>query len=216
MNWTWFLFSFQGRLNRGGLWLSLLVVFCWMMFAAALVAGAGKLLGGPTAFSFNLSHIFAVLDPDTFRGLTRADVVPATVHVLLTPLFVWVFVAGAIKRLHDRNKSGWWAVPFFVVPGLVDQYVDRIPSTTVSAIVSGAVGLLYLWGLVELYCLAGDRSDNRFGPDPLPEVQTRGRTGRQTPQGPAWDQHKELEFAPHVASPPLGEAAIGCTSRPPK
>jgi uncharacterized membrane protein YhaH (DUF805 family) len=25
----------------------------------------------------------------------------------------WCFAAIAIKRLHDRNKSGWWMVLFF-------------------------------------------------------------------------------------------------------
>ncbi|MGJ5033418.1 DUF805 domain-containing protein [Bradyrhizobium sp. HKCCYLRH3059] len=216
MDWTWFLFRFHGRINRAKLWLSLLVVLCWMVFAAALAAGASRLLGGPTAFSFNLTDIFAVLDPDTFRGLTRADIVHATFHVILTPVFVWVFAAGAIKRLHDRDRSGWWTVPFFVVPGLVNQYAERIPGTVIPAIVGGAGALLSLWAFIELYCLAGDPWTNRFGPNPLPKVRSSERSRQPRPPAPAWNQHKELEFTPHVASPPRGEAAIGSTSPPAK
>ncbi|GLH78746.1 membrane protein [Bradyrhizobium sp. SSBR45G] len=216
MDWTWFLFRFHGRINRAKLWLSLLVILCWMAFAAALSAGARKLLGGPAAASFNIADIFAVLDPDTFRGLTRDDIVPVVFHLILTPLFVWVFAAAAIKRLHDRNKSGWWMAPLFVVPGLFNQYADRMPGTTLPMIVGGAATLLSLWGFVELYCLAGSPSTNRFGSSPLPEVRSGERSRPPTTPPAAWDQHKELELTPHVASPPLAEAAIGGTSPPPK
>ncbi len=194
MDWIWFLFSFKGRINRAKLWLSLLVVLCWMIFAAALVAGAGKLLGGPTSFGFNLTDIFAVLDPDTFRGLTRTDAVSAAVHVVLTPLFVWVFAAGAVKRLHDRDRSGWWTMPFFVAPGLVNQFGDRLPGTILPMIIGGLAALLSLWGFIELYCLAGDRWTNRFGPTPLPKAQSRARSGHVgTRVGSGWDQHGALE-----------------------
>ena len=206
MDWTWFLFRFDGRINRAKLWLSALVVFCWMAFAAVLLAGSSKLLGHPATASFNLTDIFAALDPDTFHGLTQADILPGAVHLILTPLFAWVFAAGAIKRLHDRDRSGWWMVPFFVVPGLVDQYADRIPGTIAPAIIGGVGALLCLWGFIELYCLAGDRRGNRFGPDPLPKVQSRGRSARQTGSQSGWDQQEELEFTPHIANPAAGRS----------
>ena len=62
-----------------------------------------------------------------------------TAVVLLTtdwrnaPLFVYVcfglllslsffsIVAVAIKRLHDRDKVGWWAVPFIILPALLSS-----------------------------------------------------------------------------------------------
>ncbi|MGC1622609.1 MAG: DUF805 domain-containing protein, partial [Pseudolabrys sp.] len=30
-------------------------------------------------------------------------------------------VALAIKRLHDRNKSGWWLLVFYLLPGVIDN-----------------------------------------------------------------------------------------------
>ncbi|NPU13217.1 DUF805 domain-containing protein [Bradyrhizobium sp. 83002] len=213
MDWTWFLFRFDGRINRAKLWLSLLVIFGWMLLAAALMAGVSKLLGGPAAASLNLTSIFAVLDPDTYRGLARADVVRSAVHVVLTPVFAWVFAAGAVKRLHDRDKSGWWTVPMFVVPGLVDQFADRLPGTVLPMILGAIAALLSLWGFIELYCLAGDPWTNRFGPNPLPKTRPGGQ--RSGPPRAGWDQHQELEFTPQIASPPLAEASIGSTSPPP-
>ncbi|MGJ4926652.1 DUF805 domain-containing protein [Bradyrhizobium sp. HKCCYLS2038] len=215
MDWIWFLFRFHGRINRAKLWLSLLVIFGWMVVATALTAGFSKLLGGPAAASFRLTDIFVVFDPDTFRGLTRADLLSAAIHIVVTPLFAWVFAAGAVKRLHDRGKSGWWTVPLFAMPGLVNQYVDLLPGTLLPTILGGLGALLSLWGFIELYCLAGDPERNRFGPSPLPQVVSAERGGWQTSHPPAWDQDKELEFTPHVASPPLNGAAIGSTSPPP-
>jgi uncharacterized membrane protein YhaH (DUF805 family) len=194
MDWVWFLFSFKGRINRAKLWLSLLVVLCWILFTVTLVAGAGKLLGGPRAFYFNLNGLFAVLDPDTYHGLTRSDIMPAAIHVVLTPLFTWVFAAGVVKRLHDRDRSAWWLVPFFVAPGLVNQFADRMPGTILPMIIGGPAALLSLWGFIDLYCMAGDRWTNRFGPNPLPKSQTRTRAGySSTGGGSGWDQHGALE-----------------------
>jgi hypothetical protein len=42
---------------------------------------------------------------------------------------MWVYFAMSIKRLHDRDKSGWWMVPFFAAPGLYNQFADRLPDS---------------------------------------------------------------------------------------
>lgn len=50
-------------------------------------------------------------------------------------------LAVAVRRLHDTNRSGWWLL-LVLIP-------------VVGAIV-----------LIVFYATAGDRGDNRFGPDP--------------------------------------------------
>ena len=40
---------------------------------------------------------------------------------LLLSLSFFSIVAVAIKRLHDRDKVGWWAVPFVILPGLLSS-----------------------------------------------------------------------------------------------
>ena len=218
MNWTWFLFRFNGRIGRAQLWLALVVILGGMGALAELVARTGKLLGRAGDVSFNLSDIFAVLDPETFRDLTGADLVPAALHAVLTPLLVWVFAATAVKRLHDREMSGWWLVPFFVVPGLINQFADRLGGETLTMVTGTAAVVLWFWGFIDMYCLAGDHWPNRFGASPLPEAERRPRSARTKAarEHAAWDQHSELEFVPHIASPPVGEAAFGSTSRPAK
>jgi uncharacterized membrane protein YhaH (DUF805 family) len=35
---------------------------------------------------------------------------------------VWINTATTVKRLHDRNRSGWWAVAVFVISRLSYVY----------------------------------------------------------------------------------------------
>lgn len=106
--------------------------------------------------------------------------------ILLVPaLFYIIFAVGlvtlvcvlalAIKRLHDRNKSGWWALPFIVIPGILDRLSDRIPEETPMwwAIVLIAAALS-LWGLIEIGFRKGTAGDNAYGPDPLAPAPAPG------------------------------------------
>ena len=34
---------------------------------------------------------------------------------VVTMVMIWINVATNVKRLHDRNRSGWWAVAVFIV-----------------------------------------------------------------------------------------------------
>ncbi|MDK1018188.1 MAG: DUF805 domain-containing protein [Actinomycetota bacterium] len=56
---------------------------------------------------------------------------------------LWAGLAIAIKRWHDRDKSGWW-----ILIGLVP-------------IIGG------FWALIETRFLTGTQGENRYGPDPL-------------------------------------------------
>jgi len=56
---------------------------------------------------------------------------------------IWIGLAVAIKRWHDRGKSGWWILIVFVP----------------------IIG--WLWALIENGFLEGDKGDNQYGSDPL-------------------------------------------------
>jgi hypothetical protein len=53
MDWVWYLFRFEGRINRAKLWLAALIMICWMIFLGMLIAGLAALLGrGPKDIGF--------------------------------------------------------------------------------------------------------------------------------------------------------------------
>jgi uncharacterized membrane protein YhaH (DUF805 family) len=70
-------------------------------------------------------------------------------------IFVWALaiivpsIAVTVRRLHDRDMSGWWYLGFIVL--------SMIP----------VVGFLASIAMLVLFCLPGTPGPNRFGADPL-------------------------------------------------
>lgn len=209
MDWVWFLFAFDGRISRAKVWLALLVILCWMIFIAIVMLGIDGMFGNPVkSIHFKVNDIFAYVDPDVLRAAigrlregkeaSPAHLVLTFFHVAGTLIFAWIYLATGVKRLHDRDKSGWWVVPFFAVPGLYAQFADRLPNSYFTLPLTLAVAVLMIWGFVEIYCLKGTRWTNRFGSNPLPKVQTQPRSNRAGSGG--WSQSSAVEFVPHQAS----------------
>ncbi|WP_063984226.1 DUF805 domain-containing protein [Bradyrhizobium sp.] len=80
-------------------------------------------------------------------------IVPAVLFISLWPL-----AAIFVKRLHDFNISGWWALTILAIPLLVD--VLSIP-----------YWLPYLLLAAILSAFPGRPGDNRFGSTSLPRTR---------------------------------------------
>ena len=205
MSWTWYLFRFDGRINRALFWQALLIVLL-LAGLLGLIGQAIHLLNGQRSFTssldFALDDLFKVVDPRAYRLLPSADRPPLILKAFGTSLFLWIYLATAIKRLHDRDRSGWWIVPFFVVPGLFSQFSDLLPDSNWVLAIVLVMQISWLWGFVEMFCLHGSLGSNRFGPDPLAEVEDNSASA--PPPQKSWDQQSELEIVPPSASPPGG------------
>lgn len=183
MDYRQFLFGFEGRINRAKIWLvGLLILGSGLCLGLLLFSIAGLFdITGLVSFGFDVSDVFGLVDPATVRaGIetirkadTTATLLPILFRVIVTPVAVWCFAAVCVKRLHDRDKSGWWIIPFVVVPGLFQQFEDRLGDTAALSALGLAVGGLGIWGAIELLFLRGTRKTNRFGPDPLPAAHKR-------------------------------------------
>jgi uncharacterized membrane protein YhaH (DUF805 family) len=211
MDWVWFLFGFDGRINRAKMWLAILVIICWMLFIALLMVIVEQLFGNPVkSVHFNINDIFGIVDPAVLRATfvrlregkeaSPAHFVLAFFHAVGTLIFVWVYLATSIKRLHDRDKAGWWMIPYFAIPGLYAQFQDRLPDSYLIFPLALAVCFMMIWGFIDMYCLRGTRWTNQFGRNPLPKVQSRPRTSSAS----RWDQTSAYEFVPRSASPSGG------------
>ncbi|MBR1287383.1 DUF805 domain-containing protein [Bradyrhizobium sp. AUGA SZCCT0177] len=90
---------------------------------------------------------------------------------------LWINAATTAKRLHDRDRSGWWAIAVLIVNPLSYVYyalffglyfgVD-VSGAREMLLVMGAVALsvLQTWIVIELFFLIGTDGRNRFGTDP--------------------------------------------------
>lgn len=113
------LFSFKGRIRRSDYWIGMIVIFVGMVAVASILAGVWKV---DLADRYDL----------------RASAIQAGVVLL----FMWPNLAVSVKRLHDRDQSGWWILLSFLP-------------------VIGNV-----WTLVNLGILRGTPGDNRYGAEP--------------------------------------------------
>jgi uncharacterized membrane protein YhaH (DUF805 family) len=198
-----FLFSFESRINRAKYWYAVFASSAACLAFLSVVAFAiGGIFGSKVKsvhadlFDF-LSKLPSFPFTISFRDAAPTPAATVLFYVTGSPIFVvsvWFLAAATIKRLHDRNKNGWWIIPFFIVPGLLDKLSNWIDDPTAALFVNAIGSGLGVWCFVELLCLKGTRGPNRFGPDPLAPADIR----------PRWDQQSELEFVPHSTGPSAG------------
>jgi uncharacterized membrane protein YhaH (DUF805 family) len=153
MNFASVLFSFSGRINRAKLWLAALFwVVVWVIAVIVLIILLGRGIS-----DFN---------PDDIGG-TIATLGTGILVILVVsiPMFISNLAVG-IKRLHDRDKSGWWILLFYFGPVVLDAIGSSIDGS-VSYVFSVAGFAIAIWGLVELGFLKGTTGPNQYGPDPL-------------------------------------------------
>jgi uncharacterized membrane protein YhaH (DUF805 family) len=145
MDWQDLLFSASGRINRGKYWLTFLIY----------VAVTGVVL---------LAVIFITgIIPDATTTLISLYIGGGLLYLAV----VYSGVVILIKRLHDRDKNGWWLLLFWALPIVLSSNRLIIDNPGIS-IGFSLVGLaISVWFFVEIACLRGTIGPNRFGPDPL-------------------------------------------------
>lgn len=139
--------DFSGRSRRLEFWM-----FQLMNVIVSLV------LAGPAYMAFIAQMSQAMLtaqgDPagelDVLSSL-QLGTVPMVMLVLYLIYFLFILIpslALVVRRLHDRNLSGWWYLGLLLV--------SWIP----------LVGLVASIAFLVFMCLDGTPGPNRFGPDP--------------------------------------------------
>src|ERR1700759_3678256 len=119
------LFSFQGRINRANFW----------RFHVAM--------WGLVAIVFSVILGSAAMSSDPQAALQSVGAVGGLILLVVYILALWIGLAIAAKRWHDRNKSAWWILIVFVP----------------------VVGPL--WYLIECGFLKGTTGANKSGSAPL-------------------------------------------------
>ena len=143
------LFSFDGRIGRRTYWLAII----------ALIAAVQLVTIGPFLLDNEMVAVMLIVTSQ-----------------FIWLLSLWPILAVGSKRLHDRNKNGWWLLVFWLLPfalvvgGFSIALFDD-PRTGRSGDFSTGVILVLaslppaLWGIVELGILPGTMGPNRYGAD---------------------------------------------------
>jgi uncharacterized membrane protein YhaH (DUF805 family) len=161
MSLTELLFSFKGRINRKPWWLASLAVGVATSLITAILEFAARLSGN------------TAVDPGT-------QVVEPTGILSLVVLAVglantWITFALCVKRLHDRDRTGWWLVWQSLILALTVILIVvaiAVPKEgaplwyTLAGGVAVAAFVVSIWLFMEIGFLRGTQGPNRFGPDP--------------------------------------------------
>jgi len=160
------LFSFKGRIQRLYWWITSLVVSVAAGMASQSLEFWAQEMGGGAI--------------DTETGMFEPSGSFAVGLGVIVIFNMWINFAVGAKRLHDRDRSGWWLVLptltlllaiVWLIFGLAEPEAERV-KWFVFAGVAGVVGAgLGIWLLIELGFLKGTPGPNRFGPDPVQEMQ---------------------------------------------
>lgn len=158
----WLLFSFKGRIGRQVWWLSSLAVAVIAGMTSSVIDVAATTSGGGT------------INPESQAFEPSA---PHSLLLLAVGLLnIWINYALAVKRLHDRDRTGWWLVAqllsVVIAAGLIgaafavpEDQSDLVLKLGIAAAVV-AIGF-GLWLFVELGFLKGTQGPNRYGADPI-------------------------------------------------
>jgi len=208
------LFSFEGRINRAKYWYALYAGMISFPLCLVVLALALSAIFGVSIKSVHLNIYDAFNDPPSFPfRVSFGSSVPAWLAFLLfyaggTPIVVGAIrflAATTVKRLHDRNRSGWWAVAVLIVNRLSYVYYGLFFGLYFGVDVSGArelalvmfavaLSVLQTWIVIELFFLTGTDGTNRFGADPT-------RTLTTSPPALRTEQFGVPDFLLHRAGP---------------
>ncbi len=142
MDWGHLFFKFDGRVNRAKFWI------------AALIFAAINVVLAVLGYVMDQSVVFQALN--SMLGIV----------ILISS------IAVGVKRLHDRNKSGWYLLLFYLVPSvlvvigvLIGAFVED--STIIATVLGLLAFAIAVWAFIEMGCLRGTIGINQYGPDPV-------------------------------------------------
>jgi len=136
------LFSFEGRIDQVRFWLIYLPIYglSVLLVYGPLLSNIGLIFAGPV---YVIPFVLQVATANVGAGK-----VGGVFMMIACMCLLWVSLVLIVKRYHDRNKSGWWAL------------IACVP----------IVGSF--WQFIELGFFRGTGGSNRFGPDPLKSLRT--------------------------------------------
>jgi uncharacterized membrane protein YhaH (DUF805 family) len=144
MDFAYLYTSFDGRINRKPYWLASILLAVIMMVLVFVLA-----------FILGMSFLFQL------------------VVFILQLAVLYPSAALMVKRLHDRNKPGYYAaIPLGLLllkslTDLIGITGDPLNTNILDYILGIAILVVVIWFLIELGFLRGTQGQNQYGPDPL-------------------------------------------------
>jgi uncharacterized membrane protein YhaH (DUF805 family) len=104
----------------------------------------------------------------------------AVVLAVVFLLILYCSLAVTVKRLHDRNRRGWWMLMFplgfVVLVSIISTFGEDLDPLIYYAVMAVAL-IIAIAAMIELGLRRGTAGLNRYGPDPLAKIRGDQRQG---------------------------------------
>jgi uncharacterized membrane protein YhaH (DUF805 family) len=147
--------TFRGRIGRGQYWTAVAIYIAISIVLIAL----GFIMFGNSILALSGEDSDGVIAGLVSKGIGF--------FLILVLVYIPMMISGifvGIKRLHDRNKSGWWLLLFYFGPMVLGWIGSAIGPEWLFSLAGFAISI---WMLVELGFLRGTIGPNQYGPDPV-------------------------------------------------
>src|ERR1700730_1451983 len=178
-NLTEFLFSTEGRISRSQFWLKCVLSFIVLF-----------------AIWTTIFLVFAARIAFSSINMPKLVLVYFLMFLFFFLITAWPFTVVLVKRMHDRNKSGWLVLAYWIPAAFqiifpvhnlfatarhdtsaASTSVDLInlfattrhgqDTSDLSTIVDLIVFAVMAWFFIEFGCMRGTNGANQYGPDPV-------------------------------------------------
>ena len=151
MSKVWRLFRFSGRARRGEYWLITILANIGLIMPVLVLARQSPDVSGSV--------------PKINVAINLGSGAPEAA-LLVTLVSFALGLAVSARRLHDRGKSAWWLLLFYVVPfalTLTMQWAAQEQASAIFSITTLLLVALFVWAIVELGVLRGVDRWNAHG-----------------------------------------------------
>lgn len=229
--------DFSGRENRKPFWLWLLIVYAIQM-VVSVVLMVPLMLSMTRSMAPLMEHDQAYLDahPELAGQVMLGVMGPMMRNIFLLGaalglLMVALIAAAVVRRLHDTNRSGYWALPMLIlqivtlagyavifprffgtVASLGPEASPEAANAAMASILPlfgllwllGLIGFIFMVILIVFLATRGTIGPNRYGDDLLPPPPVWPQH-QQYPQHP---QHPQQWTPPPMPAPPPQPARV--------
>lgn len=193
--------DFAGRENRQPFWLWILTIYIVQMILSFIIT-IPLTMQMMRAMEPMMEEDQTYLNqhPEIATRVMMQAMVPFMRNIMIFSavagvLFLALIAAAVVRRLHDGNRSGWWAAPMLVLQiatpiaylAVIPRFFEAVstmgPQTSpeqanaaMAAVMPsfalvgllGMIGFVMMVVLIVLLALRGTVGPNRYGPDLLP------------------------------------------------
>lgn len=192
--------DFSGRENRQPFWLWVLIVYAVQMVASMVIAiPLMATMSESMAPLMNNDPDYLQKHPEAMNRIMGQVMAPMmqswmVVGAVMAVVMLALLAAAVVRRLHDSDKSGWWAAPYFALglagpllsakampdffksfsairpdmnPDQAQAAIRPMMQSMVGVWAIGMIGFIVTILMIVLLCQPGTPGPNRYGDDPL-------------------------------------------------